>query len=138
MTAGTSKVGDSPLAPRNPVAVAQKRRLLDELHEDFRAAVTSARGKKLRHAEAAAYARRCGDRKSRAERATALFDGSIYAGKTAVAFGLADGLCEWCGIRIPHRRFESRKRPCPHEPTDVQTFRKLWADEDLDPSTLGR
>merc|ERR1719198_457872 len=80
LTAGTSKVGDSPLLPRNSVAVAQKSRLLSELHDDFKASVTASRGSKLRHDEAAAYARSCGDRKGRQARAEALFDGSVYAG----------------------------------------------------------
>lgn len=92
LTAGTSKVGDNPLLPRNPVAVAQKRMLLEELHDDFKAAVTAGRGDKLQHAAAAAYARRAGDRKDRKARAEALFDGSVFAGRTAVSFGLADGL----------------------------------------------
>jgi hypothetical protein len=87
-------VGDSPLQPRNPVAVAQKKRLLAELHDDFKASVTSARGDKLRHADAYAYAYACGERKDRKARAEALFDGSVYAGKTAVRLGLADAVYE--------------------------------------------
>lgn len=94
LTAGTSKVGDSPLQPPSAVATAKKQLLLDELHDDFKHAVTAARGAKLQHAEAARYARQAGDRKGRAARAEALFDGSVYAGKTAVRLGLADGLYE--------------------------------------------
>lgn len=92
LTAGSAKNADNPLAPRNPVAVAQKRRLLEELHEDFKAAVTSGRGSRLKHEEAAVYARAAGERKDRKARAEALFDGSVYAGRTAVSLGLADGL----------------------------------------------
>jgi len=103
LTAGTSKVGDSPLQPRDPVAVAKKRLLLAELHDDFKAAVTAARGARLRHADAAALARQCGDRKSKAERAEALFDGSVYAGRTAVDLGLADGLYDEIGGALKAR-----------------------------------
>ena len=35
---------------------------------------------------------RLGDYKSRADRRTALFDGSVYGGARAVEFGLADGV----------------------------------------------
>lgn len=104
LTAGTSKAGDTPLAPRNPVEVAKKRQLLEELHDDFTSAVSAARGDKLKHAEAAAYARQCGDRKDRRGRATALFDGSVYAGRTAVRLGLADGLYEEMSADL-RRRF---------------------------------
>merc|ERR1719231_2094967 len=37
LTAGASKAGDSPLLPRDPIAVAKKTALLEELHEDFKA-----------------------------------------------------------------------------------------------------
>jgi len=92
LTAGTAKLGDHPLAPRNPVAIARKRAVLEEVHQDFTAKVSAARGERLKHAEAYKIAYRCGDRKSRKERRTALFDGAIYAGQTAVAVGLADGV----------------------------------------------
>jgi len=103
MTAGTSKAADSPLRPRDPVADAKKQKLLDELHHDFASTVTAARGPKLKHAEAAAYARRCGDKKGRKERQTALFDGSVWAGRTAVQFGLADGLYEEMNAALKRR-----------------------------------
>jgi len=103
LTAGTSKVGDSPLQPRDPTAIAKKVALLEELHDDFKDAVTAARGDKLKHAEAAAYARKCGDRKSRKERESALFDGSVYAGRRACEFGLADGLYDELGAALKAR-----------------------------------
>jgi len=103
LTAGSSKAGDSPLVPSSPIAVAKKRALLEELHDDFKGAVTAARGDKLKHADAAALARRCGDRKSRKERASALFDGSVYAGRTAVSLGLADGLYEELGSALKQK-----------------------------------
>lgn len=91
---GTSKAGDSPLLPRDPVAMAQKQRLLEELHDDFKQQVTAARGERLQHGKAYDYQYRLGERKSRKARAEALFDGSVYAGRTAVELGLADGLYE--------------------------------------------
>jgi len=103
LTAGTSKVGDTPWQPRDPIAVAKKRALLEELHDDFKSAVTAGRGDKLKHAEAAALARKAGDKKSRAERAEALFDGSVYAGRTAVRLGLADGLYDELGGALKAR-----------------------------------
>merc|ERR1719198_2573604 len=92
LTAGTSKAGDSPLRARDPVEVRKKAMLLEELHADFKAKVEAARGSRLKHYEASTYARAAGDYKSRADRRTALFDGSVYGGARAVEFGLADGV----------------------------------------------
>ncbi|EOD19255.1 hypothetical protein EMIHUDRAFT_423009 [Emiliania huxleyi CCMP1516] len=92
LTAGTSKAGDSPLRARDPVEVRKKEMLLEELHADFKAKVEAARGSRLKHYEAATYHRAAGDYKSRADRRTALFDGSVYGGARAVEFGLADGV----------------------------------------------
>jgi len=103
LTAGTAKLGDHPLAPRNPVAIARKRAVLDEVHQDFTTKVTAARGERLKHAEAYNIAYRCGDRKSRKERRSALFDGAVYAGQTAVAVGLADGLYDDLTVELERR-----------------------------------
>jgi len=94
LTVGTSKNSDSPFQPRNPVAVQKTTRLLEEIHEDFKSKVSAGRRDRLKHAEAAAYARKAGDYKSRSERREALFDGSVFMGRKAVEFGLADGLYE--------------------------------------------
>lgn len=103
LTAGTSKAGDSPLKPVDPVATAHKKLLLEELHEDFKASVTAGRGNKLRHEAAAAIAKRCGDKKDRHARQEALFDGSVYAGRTAVSLGLADGLYDEMNATLKRR-----------------------------------
>mmetsp|Transcript_14110 Transcript_14110/g.23448 ORF Transcript_14110/g.23448 Transcript_14110/m.23448 type:complete len:346 (+) Transcript_14110:126-1163(+) len=100
LTAGSSKAGDRPTAPRRPIEVVKKQLLLEELHHDFKQSVTAARGDKLKHKEAAAYALRCGERKSSFFfpllslffHDEALFDGSVYGGRSAVQLGLADGL----------------------------------------------
>jgi serine protease SohB len=94
MTAGTSKNSDSPFKPRDPVAVQKTARMLEEIHQDFKIKVAAGRGERLRHGDAAAYARQVGDYKSRSERREALFDGSVFLGRKAVEFGLADGLYE--------------------------------------------
>ena len=103
LTAGSSKTGDSPLRPRDAKEVQKKTRLLEELHDDFKAKVTAARGARLKHAEAAAYARKAGDYKSWSERREALFDGSVFAGKKAVEFGLADGLYDDLVVSLKER-----------------------------------
>lgn len=112
MHAGKSKIGDHPLAPRNPEAILQKTAILSELHEDFMAKVVAGRGDKLKHAAAVAYQREVTGESEpwsvfdlltfglfkgvevTADHTSPLFDGSVYTGVAAVQLGLADSLYE--------------------------------------------
>ncbi|KAJ1456610.1 ClpP/crotonase-like domain-containing protein [Pelagophyceae sp. CCMP2097] len=88
LTAGDSKAGDNPLAPRDADAVARKKAMLLELHGDFMQKVADGRGDRLQHGLARDYAAKCGVEVP----PLALFDGSVYCGVRAVEFGLADAL----------------------------------------------
>merc|ERR1712046_62893 len=87
-TSGKSKLGDSPLQPSDPVAVAKKQALLTELHDDFIDKVKRGRAGKLRPEAATKLAAALGD----TDPGAGLFDGSVCAGTTSVQLGLADSL----------------------------------------------
>jgi serine protease SohB len=72
-TAGTSKSQLDPFRPENPEDVARLKRLLDEIHENFKSHVTERRGDKLAK-----------DRD--------LFTGEIWTGRGAIDVGLIDGI----------------------------------------------
>jgi len=88
VTSGASKQGDVPWQPSNPLALAKKKVLMTELHEDFIEKVKQGRAGKLDPAAAASIAQSAGD----TDPSAGLFDGSAYAGATGVKLGFADGL----------------------------------------------
>merc|ERR1712166_972331 len=88
VASGASKQGDVPWQPSNPLALAKKKVLMTELHEDFIEKVKQGRAGKLDPAAAASIAQSAGD----TDPAAGLFDGSAYAGATGVKLGFADGL----------------------------------------------
>eukprot|EP00658_Telonema_sp_P-2_P048931 TRINITY_DN37217_c0_g1_i1.p1 TRINITY_DN37217_c0_g1~~TRINITY_DN37217_c0_g1_i1.p1 ORF type:complete len:320 (+),score=77.06 TRINITY_DN37217_c0_g1_i1:174-1133(+) len=88
LTSGHSKMGDNPLQPSDPVAVAKKRVILEDIHADFIAKVKQGRADKLDFEAAAELAKSAGDNRPEA----GLLDGSVFAGTTGVRLGLADGL----------------------------------------------
>lgn len=101
-TAGKSKSMLDPFKPENPEDVARLRAIQEEMHASFRALVESRRGDRLN------------------ESGTELFDGSFWAGRTAVSLGLADGLGDLRGLL--RARFGDKVRLCP-----VGTRRPLLA-----------
>ena len=72
-TAGTAKSWLDPFRPETPEEVARLNRLLDPIHEAFKAQVRARRGDRL-----------SADRD--------LFNGEIWVGREAVDLGLADGI----------------------------------------------
>lgn len=80
-TAGRSKSLLDPFRPQTPEDVERLERLLGPIHEAFKAQVRDRRGSRL-----------AGDRD--------LFTGDIWAGREAVALGLADGI----GHLVPRMR----------------------------------
>ena len=88
LTSGASKLGDHPLRPSDPVAVAKKKMLLNELHQDFIDKVKHGRAGKLDPTAAASIALSAGDE----DPSAGLFDGSVRGGATGVKLGLADNV----------------------------------------------
>lgn len=75
-TAGESKAMLDPFLPENPDQVARLKALQEEIHAHFIVLVRARRGERLR------------------ENGENLFSGAFWAGKKALALGLADGLGE--------------------------------------------
>lgn len=74
-TAGRSKSTADPFRPETPEDLARLRGILDPIHQAFIAHVTQRRGDRLAKDEA-----------------PDLFEGAFWAGRQAVALGLADGI----------------------------------------------
>lgn len=72
-TAGTSKSMLDPFRPENPEDVARLKKLLDDIHVNFKDHITDRRGAKLPEDQD-------------------LFTGEIWVGKRAIDVGLIDGL----------------------------------------------
>lgn len=73
MTAGENKAMMDPFQPQNPRHRAYTQSLLDEIHQQFIAAVRSGRGKRLKNSPE-------------------IFSGLFWTGESAIRLGLADGL----------------------------------------------
>ena len=73
MTAGENKAMMDPFQPQNPRHRAYTQSLLDEIHQQFIAAVRSGRGKRLKNSPE-------------------IFSGLFWTGDSAIRLGLADGL----------------------------------------------
>jgi protease-4 len=73
MTAGENKAMMDPFQPQNPRHKAHTQSLLDEIHQQFIAAVRSGRGKRLKTSPE-------------------VFSGLFWTGESAIRMGLADGL----------------------------------------------
>lgn len=109
-TSGKSKSGLDPYMPQRASDLASQRRLLREIHHNFVEAVRTGRGDRLKPEEAAKlYARTVGGGgcaglifgEPSQRRLTklvkdgvGLYDGSVYAGTTALQIGLVDELGE--------------------------------------------
>lgn len=73
MTAGENKAMMDPFQPQNPRHRAYTQSLLEEIHQQFIAAVRSGRGKRLKNSPE-------------------IFSGLFWTGESAIRLGLADGL----------------------------------------------
>ena len=73
MTAGENKAMMDPFQPQNPRHRAYTQSLLEEIHQQFIAAVRSGRGKRLKNSPE-------------------IFSGLFWTGDSAIKLGLADGL----------------------------------------------
>ena len=73
MTAGENKAMMDPFQPQNPRHRAYTQSMLDEIHQQFIAAVRSGRGKRLKNSPE-------------------IFSGLFWTGDSAIKLGLADGL----------------------------------------------
>ena len=73
MTAGENKAMMDPFQPQNPRHRACTQSLLEEIHQQFIAAVRSGRGKRLKNSPE-------------------IFSGLFWTGESAIRLGLADGL----------------------------------------------
>jgi serine protease SohB len=123
-TAGRSKSTMDPFRPENPEDVARLHAVLEPIHAAFIAHVTARRGDRL------------------AKDAPDLFEGAFWAGRQAVALGLADGIAhpvpklkEMYGDKVrlvvhgARRPFLSRfgLRAGVEAVADVAEDRALWA-----------
>ena len=79
-TAGDRKAQLDPFRPEDPVEVARLKKLLDEIHDSFRAMVQDRRGDRLRAGE------------------EDLFSGEFWTGRRALELGLIDGFGEIRGV----------------------------------------
>ena len=129
LASGNAKAGLDPFLPATRDALARERKVLRDLHEEFVETVKASRRGKLMPLKAADLAARAdkeawgsrawvasfpplraATRNARALRGDGLFDGSVYAARTAKDLGLVDAICEDHLYDALKRRYGNRIR----------------------------